>query len=237
MLWVRSYFVSDQLAYKSADMTAYRALRTGLKPLEGSHSCSTYPASPPPGYDELPKGAASIRLRGAGCLVGSIKMRPQGFIPVSRIVGLLILLPTLLLVALGVYFYLSARAFEQRSVSCQGKVVDLQSSEGEHGTLYTPLFTYTDALGVVRRGRSNTSSNPPAYAIGDPIPLRYDPQNPSDVRVDSFWTFWLGPTICAFIAIPFLVFALIFLLLVPFAIRRVWPEPSNTAVQPSRGGS
>jgi hypothetical protein len=159
-------------------------------------------------------------------------MRAQGFIPVSRIIGLVILLPTLLLVVLGVYSYHLGRTFEQRSISIQGRVVSLQSSEDENGrALYTPLFTYTDAAGVVRQGRSNSSSSAPGYAIGDPIPLRYDPQNPSDIRVDSFWSFWIWPMICAFIAIPFLVFALIFLLLVPFAIRRVWPEPSKPAVQ------
>lgn len=158
-------------------------------------------------------------------------MRTQGFIPASRIIGLLILLPVLLTVVLGIYFYHSARAFKQRSAPCLGKVVDLQSSQGEHGTLYTPVFTYTDAAGVVCRGRSNAASDPPAYAIGDPIPLRYDPQNPSDVRVDSFWSFWLGPMVCAFVAIPFVVVALIFLLLIPFAIRRIWPEPGNSALQ------
>lgn len=100
----------------------------------------------------------------------------------------------------------------------------------EHGTLYTPLFTYTDLRGGVRRGRSNAASDPRAYAIGDPIPLRYDPRDPSDVRVDTFWAFWLGPIVCAFLGIPLLVFAVIFLLVVPFAIRRAGPDWSNPVV-------
>lgn len=178
------------------------------------------------------KGAASIHLQGIGCLVGSITMRPQGFIPVARIIGLLILLPTLLLVVLGGYFYHSARAFEQRSVFCEGTVVDLPSSRNDSGaTVFTPVFSYKDAAGVVHQGRSNMSSGNPGYVVGGPIPLRYDAQNPSDVRVDTFWAFWFGPIFFAIVATPLLVFALILIFLVPFAIRRLWPEPSAEGIR------
>lgn len=158
-------------------------------------------------------------------------MKVQDLVFVSWGIGVIILLPTLGVIGLGVFFYFEACAFEHRSVSCLGKVVALQSSQGENGTtLYTPSFTYTDAAGVVRQGRSNSATNPPAYAIGGPISLRYDPKNPSDVRVDSFWSIWLGPMICTLLTIPFLLFASIFLFLVPFAIRRVWREPGKPAV-------
>lgn len=153
-------------------------------------------------------------------------MNAHGFIPAARVIGGLILLVALIPFSIAVYAFFSTRAFLARAVHCQGSVVELRSFQGEHGTMYTPIYTYKDSAGVERRESVGYSSNPPGYAVGDPISLLYDPQNPQEVCGDSFWALWIGPLIGVFIAVPIFVTALVFLVLIPYTIRKAFPKPS-----------
>jgi hypothetical protein len=169
-------------------------------------------------------------------------MNARGFIPASRILGLLSVLPIIALLFVAIYLYHSAKGFMGRAVSCQGKVVEMRSTQnsqnGTTTTEYAPVYTFTDSAGVTHRGESDTYSNPPSYSVGDPIALLYDPNNPQDVRINSFWSLWLGTFLSFALTIPFIFTTVLFLFLVPFTIRRVWPESSSTpGVPPALPGN
>ncbi|HWE94776.1 MAG TPA: DUF3592 domain-containing protein [Tepidisphaeraceae bacterium] len=154
-------------------------------------------------------------------------MNVYGFIPAVKIFAVLVLLPSFVALGLGVHFYRSTKGFVGRAVACQGRVVELKATRNENGSTYYPVFAYSDASGTQRQGQSNVSSNLPGYSLGDAISLLYDPANPSDVRVNSFWPLWFAPAICAIAGLPFLFTSLIIYFLVPFTIRRVWPDPAR----------
>jgi hypothetical protein len=174
-------------------------------------------------------------LRNCSELVELTTMKIHGFIPAVKIFAVLILLPSFVALGLGLHFYRSTKGFVGRAVACQGRVVELKGTKGENGSTYYPVFAYSDASGTQRQGQANVSSNPPSYSPGDTISLLYDPANPGDVRVNSFWPLWFGPTICAIVGMPFLFTSLIIYFLVPFTIRRVWPDPAHVGPAASPG--
>jgi hypothetical protein len=158
-----------------------------------------------------------------------LRMNVRGLILPSRIVGILILLPALIAAGVGGWFYHRTAVFLEHARQATGTIVAMQpSASGEGGATYTPVFTFTDERGVAHRITSGWSTNPPAYAVGDSVKVYYQPgagNNPPDARLASFWNLWLGATICGSIAAPFLLFAMVFLWLIPFTLRRVFPPP------------
>jgi len=71
-----------------------------------------------------------------------------------------------------------------------------------------PLIEYTTNEGRTRQFQSHVASNPPKYAVGDKVPMIYDPAKPSRAKIDSFSDQWLATglfggfsLICLFAAI------------------------------------
>ena len=153
-------------------------------------------------------------------------MNARGFIVPSRIVGVLFLLPALLSAGLAVWFYTSSNSFLRNAISTQGVVVDQKPSSGNDGTTYATEFEFQDGTGSTHRSVTSWSSNPPAYAVGSQVEVLYVARNPSDARLRSFTSLWLGAMICGILAVVPLFFSLVFIWLVPFTIKRVWPSPT-----------
>jgi hypothetical protein len=150
-------------------------------------------------------------------------MNAQGFILPSRIVGLLFLLPALVTAGLTVWFYTSSSTFLRNAVSVPGVITEMRPSSGGNGTTYNSVFEFSGADGTKRQSVTSWSSNPPAYAVGDKVQVLYSPTAPSDVRLRSFMGLWFGAVLCAALTIVPIVIACVFIWLVPFTIRRVWP--------------
>jgi hypothetical protein len=55
-----------------------------------------------------------------------------------------------------------------------------------------PLIEYTTNDGRTRRFQSHVASNPPKYAIGDEVPMIFDPAKPNRAKIDSFSDQWLA---------------------------------------------
>jgi len=157
-------------------------------------------------------------------------MNAHGFILPARIIGIIIILTSVLpLGGIGGWFFFDTRNFLQFATQTTGTVVDLQSSRDSEGdTMYTPVFEYQDGTGTTHKIISSWSSNPPSHLEGDAVDVLYDPANPSDARLDGYLSLWLGPIICGVLALFLLLFAMLFLWLVPFTIRRVWPSESDS---------
>jgi hypothetical protein len=102
----------------------------------------------------------------------------------------------LLLLAGGFFFYGRTAKFRQRAIATEGVVCDLQVGETSDGDdVYHPVFRYRTREGHEYTIRSDTGTNPPGFKIGQSVGIFYDPDKPSDARIDTFAQLWLVPLI------------------------------------------
>ena len=84
--------------------------------------------------------------------------------------------------------------FSGATHEAQGEVVDLERSRGGNGLgTYRPVVVFCDAGGAERRFVGSIGSNPPDYARGDKVTVRYDPAAPDKAVIDSWSARLLGP--------------------------------------------
>jgi hypothetical protein len=75
-----------------------------------------------------------------------------------------------------------------REVSAPGRVVDLIPVAGsDGGILYRPVIDFTGVDNERYIVPAGSASRPPAYDVGEPVEIRYDPADPETARVASFW--------------------------------------------------
>lgn len=96
------------------------------------------------------------------------------------------------LIMLGVagWFIYSSWQITATGVSGTGTVIDLEESSNEGSVAYSPVIEFTATNDQTYTFTGGAASNPPAYAIGDRVALRYDPANPDNVRIDNPWNLW-----------------------------------------------
>jgi hypothetical protein len=96
----------------------------------------------------------------------------------------------ILAIALGIHTVV----FLDRSVSAQGTIIGLAPirDSNDNSLAFTPIFSFgsTDGIYTVT---SNTGSNPPEFAIGQRLEVRYDKNHPASARIASFRQLWLLP--------------------------------------------
>lgn len=73
------------------------------------------------------------------------------------------------------------------------------------GTYYYPLIRFTAKSGKVVDFRASSGSQHVQYAIGDTVPVLYDPAEPQDGRIDTLWGVWGAPIILVGIGAIFLL--------------------------------
>jgi hypothetical protein len=121
-----------------------------------------------------------------------------------------------LLFAAALVYEQTAR-FVGRSRTATGTVMELSqerssSREGTSRTVYYPVVQFNTEGGAVIEFRSNFGSNPPSHRKGESVPVRYDPAEPQEARIDtpaSIWfaTWILGGLGAVFTGIPLAFFA------------------------------
>lgn len=115
--------------------------------------------------------------------------------------------------------YSNARQFVATAVTAEGTVVELVRSRSSDSTTYAPRVTFTDAQGRAHAFTSRTSSNPPAYHVGETVRVLYRAESPQQARIDGFFSLWGGALIVGILGS---VFALVGLgmVLVPMLRQR-----------------
>lgn len=98
-------------------------------------------------------------------------------------VGLVFLLATLLVS--------STVRIALRGTPTSGTVIDLQRTRRSG----KPVVEFVLPDGRSQRFVGRTSSSPPAYRVGERIPVIYDPVNPADAVLDTFTEIWLLPLV------------------------------------------
>ncbi len=118
-----------------------------------------------------------------------------------RNIGILVLVNGFiaLMVALTLWFGWRGVRLAREGESTIGHVVDMEeSSDGEGGCcVYSPIIEFTAPNGRPVRFESSNASSPPAYRIGQEVEVLYNPNDPNDASINSFYELWLVPAILA----------------------------------------
>jgi hypothetical protein len=117
----------------------------------------------------------------------------------------------MLLGALGlIYFavenYSSTQKLLNNGVRTIATVVDMIEiyDDDDGGTTYKPVFEYVDRQDTVISFKSDVSSRPAAYNIGDTVNIVYSKDN-DDRKIISFWGLYRWVLILSSIASPLLI--------------------------------
>jgi hypothetical protein len=111
----------------------------------------------------------------------------------SSIFALFFLVPEVILFAIPAYFYFKELAFRQKAGRAMGTVTHLatKSGSGRHGTRstsYVPVIHYQAQDGRDFNCTGKIGRNPPSYKVGQQVELYYDPQDPQNAHLPSFWS-------------------------------------------------
>jgi uncharacterized protein len=160
-----------------------------------------------------------------------------------RIIGAVTALCSVVPLGIAGYWYQRSASFLERALPAQAQVVSIQERSSDDGTMYYPVFSFTDREGVEHTVHSRMGSNPPAYSKGEAERIFYDPRNPDDTRFDTFLSLWIGPVILGALGlIPIFLGAILFFAGPPVigAImerNRIRPDPPDAEPpEPSSAG-
>lgn len=109
--------------------------------------------------------------------------------PIFLIVGVGLLL--------GFFFAFSrTRRFLASAQEARAEVIGIKESIGSsRERVYYPVLRYRTQQGATKEVVSSVGSNPPRYKEGDSVVVLYDPAQPGDVRIHSFFNVWVGPLV------------------------------------------
>jgi hypothetical protein len=121
----------------------------------------------------------------------------------------------------SVFLYSNTTGFVARAATAEGKVIDLvrdRSSSGSSST-YRPVVEFTIPTGLRVEFTSGVGTSPPAYRVGEPVTVLYDPVDPNKARIKSFFSLWFGFMIVFALGLIFAILGL-GMILVPARGRR-----------------
>ena len=117
--------------------------------------------------------------------------------------GIVLISMLFLIVGLGAVFfsYISftgSQKFIKTSISADGTVTDIVQQTNTSDTngrttisyTYAPKISFTASDGKTYTFISSTSSNPSPYHDEETIKILYDPQNPYNAQINSFFDLW-----------------------------------------------
>ncbi len=148
-------------------------------------------------------------------------------------IGLVFFLSGLGLLTGDYFAFTGTRRFLQGAALADGMVTELsleRSGSRSSGT-YHPVVQFRAENGVAVTFRSSVGSNPPSYRVGEPVGVYYNPANPQDARVNSFFSLWgMVLILSALGAVFFLVGAGIFAFSLVSKRRRAWLQRNGQSV-------
>jgi hypothetical protein len=126
----------------------------------------------------------------------------------------------IIVLTISFFVYRHTQHFVQAASHAKGTVTQMVERAGhDSGTVYSPVYTFQDADGKQHEIHSSGGSYPPAYKVGDTVPVLYQPDKPDNAEIDSFLEVWLFPAMLAGFGCIDLVIGIV-LLVVVFIIQR-----------------
>ena len=116
----------------------------------------------------------------------------------------------------GVYAGYISWKLQTQGVTTTGNVVRLEESSSSEGgcCVYSPVIEF-DANGRTYSFEGDNASHPPAYDIGEQVPVIYDPADPDTAQINKILERWLFPVLI----IPAMCFGA---LILNFFMWRAW---------------
>lgn len=116
-----------------------------------------------------------------------------------------LLLTGAMMVFFAAKFYISTQKLIQNGIVVNATVIDLVSSGSRRGATYKPVFEFSDISGNKQQFTSTIASRPPAYTLGEVVPIIYDAQNADAVATIGFWGLYRWTIVLLSIATPLLI--------------------------------
>lgn len=134
-------------------------------------------------------------------------------IAVEKILAGVFFVVALITLSIAVFSALYIRDELAREQSVPGRVADLVARRDSDGDeIFYPVVEYVLPDGMPKRVELSFGTSPPSYAKGDAVTVLYDPEDPSDARIDSTGSAiveWLVPMITGVIGLAFTIVTLI----------------------------
>ena len=124
-----------------------------------------------------------------------------------KLVGTIFMSIGVIMLVVTIWIYNRQQQFYNRAIPVQGTVISYTQyeSDGDDGgstTMYTPMFEYSyNGQTYTQPGEVSSSSR--SYDIGEPVEIMVDPDNPSDMMVDSFMERWFVVLLLGFLGTLF----------------------------------
>ncbi|MBW1296711.1 DUF3592 domain-containing protein [Aquimarina litoralis] len=117
-------------------------------------------------------------------------------------IGMLII--ALILIYFAIKNYNTTKNLITNGVKTQATVIDLIKVKSDDGYNYKPVFEYNDKAKNIFTFKSEISSSPAPYAIGDNVSIIYSTDN-KNRKIVSFWGLYRWTLILLSIASPLLI--------------------------------
>jgi hypothetical protein len=107
----------------------------------------------------------------------------------------------------AVFAYVLQRRFLRRAVRASGVVEALTEKRFQRGgAMYFPVIRFTTAAGASIRVESHTTQS--GIRVGQTVRILYDPRDPTNVEIDTFWSHWAMVIIASSFALILLIMAI-----------------------------
>jgi Protein of unknown function (DUF3592) len=195
-------------------------MRTGLRTIQPystaarfSHGLSLSRVSTAIQGDDMGDGPHSVKQISSGKELRGLSARRLFMCSLSGIAATLF----------GLVLFAKTELFVIHARTSQGVVQAVDSSNTS--SLLHITLTYSDAAGIVHTEKTSSflavNSDSPSLAVGDKVPVVYDPAMPQHVEIDSFEGLWMLPSLVFGVGAFFLIGGLGLFLLVDFVSGRM----------------
>lgn len=112
------------------------------------------------------------------------------------------------LLVISLILFRNSLLFLRTSSRAAATVIEIEKSSDSDGDSYTPIFRFYTAMNQEMTYRPSFSSNPPGWEIGEETTIAYDPDDPVNARLLTYWGTFVGPIVLLAASLPFIVIGL-----------------------------
>jgi hypothetical protein len=109
-----------------------------------------------------------------------------------------------LLLGIDLFCFLHTQQKITNVLHVQGKVIELVAQDTDEDASVAPRVSFVAQNGDTYTFTSSLSTYPPSFQKGQTVELYYDPKNPKEAIIDTFWELWFTNVLLTGLSLPFL---------------------------------